>query len=188
MTTAEVRGGIEPPGRVVLVATALLTVAMAVFSDLAAGEPPLHVVTLGAVVAVIAGVRVHLGGRHRGMLQFVCAGVGAQPVLHAAVKLVPHGPLSHGHGSEIGRADLAVTLTQILLVVVVVAAICLAEQLVVAVGGVVRACWLRLMLRRPHPAPGVVRRRPAPAPARPRRLLGRGTTVKRGPPRRIVAA
>lgn len=188
MTTAEARGGIGSPGRVVLVVTAVLTVAIAVFSDLVAGEPPLHVVTLGAVVAVVAGVRVQLGGRHRGLLQFVCAGVAAQPVLHAAVKLVPHGPLRHGHGNEIGRADLAVTITQVVLVVVVVAAICLAEQLVVAVGGVVRACWLRLMLRRPHPAPGVVRRRPASAPARPRRLLGRGTTVKRGPPRRTVAA
>lgn len=188
MTTTGARHEIGSPGRVVLVATAVLTVAIAVFSDLVAGEPPLHVVTLGAVVAVVAGVRVHLGGRHRGLLQFVCAGVAAQPVLHAAVKLVPHGPLRHGHGSEIGRADLAVTITQVVLVVAVVAAICLAEQLVVAVGGVVRACWLRLMLRRPHPAPGVVRRRPASAPARPRRLLGRGTTVKRGPPRRTVAA
>lgn len=171
-----------------LAVSALLTVAVAVFSDVVAGEPPLHVGTLGAVVAVVAGLRVRLGGRHRGLLQFVCAGVTAQPVLHAAVKLVPHGPLRHGQGSEIGRADLAVTVTQVALVVAVVAAICLTDRLVVAVGGVVRALWLRLLLRPAHPAPGVVLRRPAPAPARPRRLLGRGTTVKRGPPRRVAAA
>ena len=182
------RGVWDSPGRAVLLGTALLTVAIAVFSDFVAGEPPVHVLTLGVVVGMVAALRVRLDGRHRGLLQFVCAALTAQPVLHAAAKLVPHGPLRHGNGSEIGRADLAVTVTQVGLVVAVVAAICTMERVVVAIGGVVRVCWLRLMLRRPQPAAGVVPRRPAPAPVRPRRLLGRGAVVKRGPPRCAVAA
>ncbi|MHA6781732.1 hypothetical protein ACVGOW_12170 [Pseudonocardia saturnea] len=179
-------GGLGRPRRAVLVTATVLTVLVAVFSDVVAGEPPLHVASLGAVVAGVAVLRVRLGGRHRRPLLFICACIIAQPVLHAVMKLLPHGGLRHGHGTEIGRADLVLTSTQVAVVIAVVAAICLAERLVVAVTGVVRACWVRLLLQGPPSAPTVLRRRPTQAAGRPRLLHGRGTVVKRGPPPAVL--
>lgn len=185
MTTS---GGLRGPSRAVLVTTALVTVLVAVFFDLAAGEPPLHVVTLGAVVGGVAALRVRLGGRHRHLLQFLCACVTAQQVLHAMVELLPHGPLRHGYGTQIGQADVVATVTQVAVVIAVVAAICLTDRIVAAATSVVNACWLCLLLQGPPPAPAVLRRRPAPAPGRQRLLHGHGAIVKRGPPLAVVGA
>ena len=173
------------PGRAVLTATAAVTVLLAVFFDVAAGEPPVHVATLGAIVAAVAGLRVLLGGRHRHLLQFCASGVAVQPALHALVKLIPHGELQHGHGSRVGHADVAVIGTQVALVVIVVAAICLAERLVLAITGVICACWIRLLLHPVRPAPAVVLRRAAPAPECSSRLVYRDAVVERGPPSAI---
>lgn len=162
--------------------TAVLTVLVAVVSDLAAGEAPLHVATLGAVVAAVAGLRVHLGGRHRHVLQLSASCVTAQPAVHAMMKRVPHGSLQHADGSEVGYADVAVSGTQLALVIVVVTAICLAERLVLALTGAIYACWVRLTLHPVRPAPTVVLRRAASAPKRSSRLVCRDAVVRRGPP------
>lgn len=181
-------GTLGPRGRAVLTVAAVLTVLIEVFSDGVAGEPRLHVATLGMVVAAVVGVRVSLGGRHRRLSQLIAACITAQPVLHALIKLVPHGPLRHGSGFEIGLADVAVVVTQVVLVVAVVAAICLTEHVVVALTGVVRACWVRIVLVPPPPAPPAILRRAVAAPGRPRSLLGRGPAVERGPPSAVGAA
>lgn len=171
-----------------LVVAAVLTVLVEVFADGVAGEPRLHVVTLGMVVAAVVGVRVHLGGRRRRLVQLIAACIIAQPALHALIKLVPHGPLRHGFGSDIGLADVAVAATQVMLVVAVVAAICLTEHVVVALAGVVRACWVRIVLLPSPPAPPAILRRAVAAPGRPRSLVGRGTAIERGPPSAVGAA
>jgi len=113
-----------------LVAAAALTVVATVTFDLLAGEAPLHAVTLGAVAAAVALLRVRLGDRRRRLLQFVSGCIVAQPALHFSAKLIPHDPIEHGVGHAVGAADLFVIGTQITAALAIAAVISFAEQLI----------------------------------------------------------
>jgi hypothetical protein len=172
----------ENQGRTVLVGAAVLAVLVAVVSDLAAGEAALHVASLGLVTGAMALLRVWLAGRDRGLLQFLSGCVVAQPAVHAAVKLVPHAPLDHGAGSDIGRADLAVTGTQLVIALLIVATVSFAEQVMTLASGVIRVWALRLRLTVPSTGPAAHTCRRTPERAQ---LSSRYRPVamrKRGPP------
>lgn len=164
----------------------MLTVVMAVKFDLSAGEAPLHAASLGALVAGVAALRVQLASRRRRLLQFVSSCIVAQPTLHAALTLIPHAPIEHGSGQQIGQADVYLFGTQIAVVLAVVATVLLAERIAVLAGGVVRVGWLRICLHVPHSGPG--KPRPCIAPAR-QLLTSRyrpGVIARRGPPRELA--
>jgi hypothetical protein len=178
----------ERQGRTLLVAAAFLAVLVAVVSDLAAGEAALHVASLGLVTGAMAMLRVRLAGRDRGLLQFLSGCVVAQPAVHAAVKLVPHAPLDHGVGTEIGRADVAVTATQLVIALLIVATVSFAEQVLTLVSGVIRVWVLRLRLTVPSAGPVARTCRRTPERAQ---LSSRFRPVamrKRGPPLAYAAA
>lgn len=168
----------------VTLAAAALAFVLAAVSDLTAGESPLHAVTLASVVAAVVAVRVLVAGHLRRMLQLATAILTVQPALHAAAKIVPHGALSHGSHDAIGGADLAVAGLQIVLAAVVVAALCLTEQLVAVICTVVRVCWL--VLRVPANPERDDVGRPDPAPARRWVVFVEQVIARRGPPR-VVA-
>ncbi len=160
-----------------------MAVVVAVLSDLAAGAGALHIVTLALVTGAMAMVRVGMTGRARGLLQFLSAGVVVQPALHAAAKLVPHAPLHHGAGPNIGPADLAVTGTQLVVAVLIVAVVSCAEQIAILISGAIRAGRLTIRLGAPDSGRSArtVRRTPVRA-----QLSSRYRPVamrKRGPPR-----
>lgn len=166
----------------------MLTVLVAVFSDLAAGEAAVHVASLGAITAAMGALRVRLAGRDRGLLQFLSACVIAQPVLHAAAKLVPHGPLDHGAGAEIGQADLLVSGTQLAVALLVVAAVSFAEQVVGTVCSVIRICWLRIRSAVPPAGPQKANRRRTPVRAALSSRFRPIAMCKRGPPALLAPA
>lgn len=178
----------EKQGHTLLVAAALLAVVVAVVSDLAAGEAALHVASLGLVTGAMALLRVWLAGRDRGLLQFLSGCVVAQPAVHAAVKLVPHASLDHGVGSDIGRADLAVTATQFVIALLIVATVSFAEQALTLVSGVIRVWALRLRPAVPSVGPDERTCRRTPERAQ---LSSRYRPIamrKRGPPHAHAAA
>jgi hypothetical protein len=74
-------------GRFSLAVGAGLAVAAAVALDVLADEHPTHTVSLGFVAAVVAGLRLHLAGRHENVLAPVAGVLVAQPALHATTKL-----------------------------------------------------------------------------------------------------
>mgnify|MGYP001096874314 CR=1 FL=1 len=100
---------------------------VAVVSDLAAGEHPLHAATLGLVAASVAGVRVRLAGRHSSVFSVLSGALVAQPVLHAAVKLLPLAPdpVHHAAETSISAIHIAITVT-------IVAVVTGAQSLVLA--------------------------------------------------------
>ena len=166
----------------------MLAVVVAVVSDLAAGGAALHVATLGLVIGAMAMLRLRMTGRARGLLQFLSAGVVAQPAIHAAAKLVPHGPLHHGVGPDIGPADLAVTGTQLVVALLIVALVSCAEQIAALICGVIRVGgrWIRLEAPSPDERARTVRRTPVRA-----QLSSRYRPIamrKRGPPRVVLPA
>lgn len=120
-----------------------MAVLVAVASDIAADEAAVHVAGLGAITVVMGALRVRLAGRDRGLLQLLSGCVVAQPVLHAAVKLVPHAPLDHGAGPTIGQADVFVSAAQMAVALALVIAVTFTEQLVATASGVIRVCWSR---------------------------------------------
>lgn len=178
----------ERQRRHLAVTAVFLAVVVAVLSDLAAGEAALHIATLGLVTAAMAALRVRMTGRARGLLQFLSACVVAQPALHAAAKLVPHAPLEHGVGRDIGPADLAVTGTQLVVALLIVAVVSCVEQIATLISGVVRVC--RLWIRLGAPPSGEPARTTRRTPVR-AQLSSRYRPMamrKRGPPRVAVPA
>lgn len=171
-----------------LTAAAVLTVVVAVFSDLAAGEAPLHVATLGVVTALVAALRLRLAGRHRGLLQFVSGTIVAQPAVHTAAKLVPHGPMEHGLGHQLIHADVLATATQMVVALLIVAAVSFAEQIVTAVAGVVRVVRIRIWIHVPKTRARTSRVRRAPARERLTSRYRPGAIPRRGPPHRLLPA
>lgn len=88
LTARRVRpGGTEAGSRLPLLVGAMATLVAAIAFDVLAGEHPTHTVALALVALVVAGVRVHLGGRREGLVPVVSGAVVAQPVLHATAKL-----------------------------------------------------------------------------------------------------
>lgn len=178
----------ERQRRRLAVTAGLLAVVVAVLSDLAAGEAALHIATLGLVTGAMAMLRIRMTGRARGLLQFLSACVVAQPALHAAAKLVPHAPLDHGIGRNVGPADLAVTATQLVVALLIVAVVSCAEQVATLISGVIRVCrlWIRLEALHSREPAHPVRRTPVRAllSSRYRPIAMR----KRGPPRVALSA
>lgn len=178
----------ERQHRHLVVAAGFLAVVVAVLSDLVAGEAALHTATLGLVTGATAILRVRMAGRARGLLRFLSACVVAQPALHAAAKLVPHAPLDHGVGRNIGLADIAVTGTQLVVAVLIVAVVSCAEQIATLISGVIRVSrlWIRLEAPYSDEVAHTVRRTPVRA-----QLWSRYQPIamrKRGPPRVSLSA
>lgn len=124
---------------------ATLAVAVAVGSDVVAGGPALHTISLGLVGVVVAALRIRFVGRHRGLFAAVTASFVAQPVLHAATKVlgspVPSG--SAGHAIQ----ETSFSALPVVVAAVIVATVACAEHLMHA--DVVRALgrWLRMIDR-----------------------------------------
>lgn len=121
------------PRRGILVLGALLTVLAAVTFDLVAGEAPLHAATIGLITSAAVILRVHLTGRHRSLLQFLCACIVAQPSIHFAIKELPHANYAHGAGAIPGPAELIATTLHISLILAIVAIVTFIEEILSAV-------------------------------------------------------
>lgn len=162
-------------------------VAVAVASDLSLDEAPLHVLTLGAVIAMVVVARLRSASPSPDLLRILKACVLVQPALHAAIKLVPHGQVEHGVGQQIGQADIAVTLNQVVVATAIVCVASLVEQVVVAVVGVIRVTWNGL--RHAQITEPVLAVRPAPSPELLTNRYRPGVIARRGPPasRTLVA-
>jgi len=182
------------PGRavgqnsVVLVASAAVAVPVAVASAIVAEEAAVHVAILGAITIVMGVLRVRLVGWNRGLLQFLTGCVVAQPVLHAAVKVVPHAQLDHGVGPAVGQADVFVGGTQLAVALALVVAVTFTEQLTATASGVVRVCWLRtrpVVLHATREGPSRLR---TPVRAHPTSRYRPIAMPTRGPPRSPVPA
>lgn len=171
---------VDPRSPAITAGAAALAAAVAVGSDVVAGGGPLHSVSLGLVGVVVALLRIRLAGRHRGLFAAMTASFLAQPVLHAATKLlgssVPAG--SAGHTVQ----ETSFSVLPVVVAAAIVVAVACAEQLLDMVDvrrTVVR--WLRMsdfvIDRRSAGAPiGAVRTTPA------RRRVPLLPAHRRGPP------
>jgi hypothetical protein len=171
-----------------LPAAAALTVAVTAATDAAAGGSMWHVATLGLVAAVVAGIRLRLAGRDRGLLQVVSGVVVAQPAIHAAAKLVPHGWLDHGPADGVGTVDVLATLVQVTIAATIVGAVTFAEHLVGLVSAVFGRTGLSGAAYLPHPVPPQPGVRPAARSARRHGQNRPGVVPRRGPPAGVAAA
>lgn len=157
--------------RAVAAAAGVLAVIVAVACDSLAGEHPLHTATLAAALSVLAVVRVRLAGRFRAAFAATTAAALAQPVLHAAVAVVPaHDP----HG----LTAASVAVNQAVVAVLVVAAVADCEHLLLITLGVRSA---RLVAPPPGPSPRATCRPNPPPPRFARRDLV-AMAPRRGPP------
>lgn len=171
--------------RPVLVLSALLAFLLAGAADLTATESPLHALTLASVTTTVVALRVRFAHQRR-LLQWITAIVTVQPALHAAVKLAPHGSLSHGaESAAVSGVDLTVSATQIVLAAAVVGALCLVEHLVALLSKAILA-WI-VVRRSVPPQHRPVRQRSDSRPAGRPRPCRRGTEPRRGPPLLTVA-
>lgn len=121
-----------------------LATAVAVGSDVVAGGQPLHTTSLGLVGVVVALLRIRLAGRHRGLFATVTASFVAQPILHAATKLLgsPTPAGSSGHTIH----ETSVSVFPVVVAAAIVMAVACAELLLhtAFVRQVVHR-WLRLL-------------------------------------------
>lgn len=147
-----------------------------------------HVATLGFVALLVAMVRVWMAGRDRGLLPLVSACVVAQPAVHAAAKLIPHGSLTHAPVGGVGHVDLAVTLIQVVLAVAIVGVVSFAEQIVTVLVAAFGGGWARVLGYVPHRAPEPCRVRRAVRPGQLSSQYRPGVVPTRGPPSLLAAA
>ncbi len=160
---------------------AALAVVLAVLSDLAAAEAPLHALTLAAVSAVVVVFRATVTPWCRHVLPVLAVIVTLQPALHAVMKLVPSGSAGHADvGEHVHAAEVAVNGTQIGLALVVMAVLSSLERVLELVTRVFRE--LVVLLKPLAPERAAVRRRPAPRPARSPGPPLRAVIIRRGPP------
>lgn len=170
-----------------LPAAAGLTVAVTVVTDAAAGESAWHVATLGLVALLVAVVRWRMAGRDRGLSQLVSACVVAQPAVHAAAKLVPHGTLEHAPAGGVGHVDVAVTVIQLAVAVAIVGVVSFAERIVAVLVAAFGRGWARVRGYAPHLVPDRSRVRRAPRSKRLSSQYRPGVVPTRGPPARLAA-
>lgn len=160
-----------------------MTVLIAVAVDILAGDAPTHAASLGLVTAVAAGVRAGLARNQGSLLRFVCGCILSQPVVHYAVKLMPHPGVEHGDGSSWGTADVFVAALQIMVMLAVVVGLTFAEQVLLALAiAAARLCIIPIRSVSPLPEPAR-----SPVAAVPAVLLvpeqyGFGSIARRGPP------
>lgn len=165
-----------------LVVAAALTVLGAVAFDLIAGEDRLHTATLGVIALTAALLRIGLRGRHQHLLRFVSGSVVVQPALHFSAKLMPHHPLEHGVGDDVGPADLAVIGTQVTVALAIVIAVAFTEQLVVLATGAVRIWRVLVQVYIPDVEPRRQHARRAPSSPLLTSRYRPGSIPRRGPP------
>lgn len=104
----------------------------------------MHTVTLALVGAVVAVTRVVLLGRHRALFAAVSGAVVAQPVLHAAMKVLP-AAADRAPGALHAIDEAAVTVLHVLMTTVVVLVVAGAEHILLLAAVLrPRAGWLRL--------------------------------------------
>lgn len=134
---------VSPRSPAITAGAAALAAAVAVGSDVLAGGQPLHTMSLGLVGVVVALLRIRLAGRHRGLFAAMTASFVAQPILHAATKIldspVPAG--SAGHAVQ----ETSFSVLPVVVAAAIVVAVACAEQLLDKVD-VRRAVgrWLRM--------------------------------------------
>lgn len=118
---------VGPRSPAITAVAAALAAAVAVGSDVVAGGQPLHTMSLGLVGVVVALLRIRLAGRHRGLCAAMTASFVAQPVLHAATKIlgspVPAG--SAGHTVQ----ETSFSVLPVVVAAAIVVAVACAEQL-----------------------------------------------------------
>lgn len=155
-----------------------LAATVAVGSDAVAGGRPLHTLSLGLVGVVVAVLRIRLAGRHRGLFATLTASFVAQPVLHAATKLLG-SPIPAGAAGHSAQHTSSTALPVLVAAAIVVAVAC-AERLLELVG--VR----RVVGHRPHTprvAPGPrVTAVPVDAATPGRGRVAHAPIHRRGPP------
>lgn len=142
-------------GRLPLASGAAVTVATAVTVDVLADEHPTHTLGLALVVAVVAGLRLYMAGRHASVFAVVTGALVAQPALHATADLGGHGvPIGDDGLLHVVTTDGPVTLMQVAvsaaIVVAVAAGARIAELFVRAV------CRPVLLLMTPGPPSGAL--------------------------------
>ena len=168
-------------------AAAVLTIIVTVVADLLAGEAQWHVVTVGAVAALVAALRIRMAGACRRLHQLVSGVIVAQPAVHAAAKLVPHGQIGQDLIDQLVHGDVFVTGTQLIVASTFVAMVSFSEHIVRAVVGVVGVAWIWIAVSEP-PTKAKFRVRRAPAHAQMTSRYRPGMIPRRGPPRRSLTA
>lgn len=166
----------------------MAAVLLAAASDLAVGGVPVHIATLGVVIAMVSAVRLHLAGSRRGLLSVVSGCVVAQPALRICGETVPHSLAGPGIGWQIGHVDLVVTVIQLTVALAIVTTVSFTEQIVAGVSGIVRVDRLRIRPPAPQTRVSLSRVRRAPAPGRLTSRYCPGVIARRGPPRRLAPA
>lgn len=167
------------PATVAAIAAALAMV-VAVGSDVYVGGQPLHTTSVGMVGVVVALLRIRLAGRYRGLFAAVTASFIAQPVLHAATKVLDSAMPAGSAGHTIQETSISVF--PVVVAAAIVVAVACAEQLLHTcdVRGAVRR-WLHLLhlgANRRIAAAQVRAVRVAPV----RRWASLGYLHRRGPP------
>jgi hypothetical protein len=159
---------------------ATLATVVAVGSDVVAGGQPLHTTSVGLVGVVVALLRIRLAGRHRGLFATVTASFLAQPVLHAATKLLDSPMPAGSAGHTIHETSVSV-LPVVIAAAIVVAVACAEHLMHTAFVRRVVHRWLRLLdvsFRRRIAGAPIVAARATPA----RRWTPVGHFQRRGPP------
>lgn len=167
---------------------ACLTFVVAVLADVAAGEHPLHTVTLGLVVVVVSALRLRRIGNHGGLFAALRGAIVVQPVLHATTRLFPVPTESEvgllGHAAT----ETSTTALHVLLAAVIVTVVAGAEGLALAAAALhPLARWLLLLTRaadRPRRSTSAPALRAAPSTRRPHL----DPATRRGPPLPVGAA
>ncbi len=144
---------VASPDRRTAAFAAATTMLVAVSAGAVAGSHPLHVVTLGMAAIALGLVRLTQPGKYRGCFAAASGLLVCEPVVHAAMAVLPLGTEHSG--------DRAVLPLQTVLAVLIIAAVAGAEVLYL-----LASAWWRA-LRLP--------RRPVPVLARP--TLPRGDVL-----------
>jgi hypothetical protein len=173
--------GVPAAHRLVTITAAALTTAVAVGADLIASRHPMHTVTLALVGGVVALTRVVLLGRHRTLFAAVSGAVVAQPVLHAAMKVLP-AAADRAPGALHAANEAAVTVMHVLLTTVVVVAVAGAEHMLL-LAALLRPRAGRLRLSNHTPVRSTLGAPPAPPVQAPAVRRSRVENLpRRGPP------
>lgn len=156
---------------------AATTLLVALAAGAVAGSHPLHTATLGAAAFALGLMRLTRPGRHRGPFAAASGMLVSEPVVHAAMTVLPYGTEHSG--------DRAMLPLQMVLAVLIIAGVAGAESLCL----LARALWRALRLPR----------RPLPVPARPTQPFVAALAAavpgpvacqfrRRGPPSRLAVA
>lgn len=158
-----------------------VTAAVAVGADVLASGHPMHTVGLAMVVVAVTLLGLSPIALPGALFATLRGAIVAQPVLHAATKVLPAAADQAG-GAAHGAAEFSISVLHVLLTVTVVVAVAGAERLLLLSGLLEPlADWLRLpglVPVRPRCGVPAVLREDAPAP----RWSRVENLPRRGPP------